>query len=211
MGVRHQLWLGSFTPAEEAEVLLRPLGDPLEPVRGLADGARGDWVQRLVATYVTTYLQDDILTKVDRASMANSLEVRAPFLDPQLVEFIARMPSNLKLRGFKTKVVLRRAVAPLLPRETIARPKKGFGIPVARWLRDDLRESVAESLSPERLRSQGLFDSRGVAKLLAEHNSGRPGSPQAALGAVRLPAVAPRVARASAGGEVIPAVDATHS
>jgi len=213
MGVRHQLWLGSFTPAEEAEVLLRPPGDPLEPVRGLADGAHGDWVQRLVATYVTTYLQDDILTKVDRASMANSLEVRAPFLDPTLVELIARMPSNLKLRRFETKVVLRRAVAPLLPKETISRPKKGFGIPVARWLRDDLRESVAESLSPERLRSQGLFDSRGVAKLLAEHDSGaRDHRKQLwALFAfqqwhhewLERPRQAP--------GEVIPAVDATRS
>jgi asparagine synthase (glutamine-hydrolysing) len=172
MGVRHQLWLGSFTPAEEAEVLLGPRSDPLAPVRGLADRARGDWLQRLVAVYVSTYLQDDILTKVDRASMANSLEVRAPFLDPLLVELLAQMPSNLKLRRFETKLVLRRAFGPLLPPETISRPKKGFGIPVAKWLRDDLRDAVRESLSPERLRSQGLFDPQGVARLLEEHNSG---------------------------------------
>ena len=210
MGVRHQLWLGSFTPAEASEVLLRPVGDPHEPVRGLADCAGGDWVQRLVATYVATYLQDDILTKVDRASMANSLEVRAPFLDPQLVELIARMPSNLKLRGLKTKVVLRRAVAPLLPRETVTRPKKGFGIPVARWLRDDLRDSVAESLSPERLRSQGLFDSRAVARLLTEHNSGARDHRKQLWALFAFQQwhhewfECPR-------GQVIPAVDATHS
>jgi len=171
MFVRHQLWLGSFTPTEARGVLCNAGEDPFEPLRGFRSTDGGDWIRDLIGAYATTYLQDDILTKVDRASMAHGLEVRAPFLDPLLVELLSVMPSRLKLRGSETKAILRTAVAPLLPKQTIRRRKKGFGIPVARWMREELSASVAESLSPERLRRQGLFDPAGVAKLLAEHMS----------------------------------------
>src|SRR5258705_11273965 len=85
------------------------------------------------------YLSEDILTKVDRASMAVSLEVRAPFLDPRVAEFAASLPSNYKLRGSKTKYILKRAVADQLPSFWTRRGKKGFGVPVARWLKESLR------------------------------------------------------------------------
>jgi asparagine synthase (glutamine-hydrolysing) len=175
--VRHQAWLGSFDPERQRALLVRPTsGDPYEEVRrafGRYPGA--DRLQRLVYLYATTYLPDDILFKVDRASMACSLEVRAPFLDYTLVEFLARVPSRLKLAGLETKVLLKRAMGGLLPPGLADRPKKGFGIPTAKWLRGDLRELLLDELSPARLRRQGLFDPGEVGRLVADHLSGRRG------------------------------------
>ena len=111
--------------------------------------------------------------KVDRASMANSLEVRAPFLDVELVEFLGRVPARLKLRRFDTKHILKRAMADLLPSGIAGRKKKGFGVPVAEWFKGELREPLTDELSPERLRQQGIFEPREVQRLLSEHLSGR--------------------------------------
>jgi asparagine synthase (glutamine-hydrolysing) len=130
-------------------------------------------VERLIYLYAKTYLQDDILVKVDRASMASSLEVRAPFLDVELVEFLGRVPSRLKLRRFDTKHLLKRAMADLLPEGIATRPKKGFGVPVAEWIKGELREAVQDELSPDRLRLQGIFEPSAVERLLSEHLAGR--------------------------------------
>ena len=92
-------------------------------------------LERLIYLYTKTYLQDDILVKVDRASMACSLEVRAPFLDVDLVEFLGRVPPNLKLRRLDTKHLLKRAMSDLLPPGIASRRKKGFGIPIAEWFK----------------------------------------------------------------------------
>jgi asparagine synthase (glutamine-hydrolysing) len=105
--------------------------------------------------------------------MARSLEVRAPFLDVELVDFLARVPSRLKLRRQETKYILKRAMADVLPPGIADRPKKGFGIPVAEWLKAELREPLLDELSPERLRRQGLFDPAEVGKLVSEHLAGR--------------------------------------
>ena len=172
---RHQLWLGAFTAGEQRALLLDPpTVDPLAGVRELYGAQRtGDWVARLIYLYTKTYLPDDILAKVDRASMLTSLEVRAPFLDYTLVEFLARVPSRLKLRRFETKHLLKRAMAGRLPPGIAGRKKKGFGIPVAEWLKTDLRAPLLDALSPERLRRQGLFDSGEVERLTREHLAGR--------------------------------------
>ena len=111
--------------------------------------------------------------KVDRASMANSLEVRAPFLDVELVEFLGRVPARLKLRRFETKHLLKRAMADVLPPGIAARAKKGFGIPVAEWFKGELREPLHDELSADRLRRQGIFEATEVQRLLAEHLAGR--------------------------------------
>ena len=84
--------------------------------------------------YTKLYLQDDILTKVDRASMMHSLEVRAPFLDIELVDFVRRIPWQYKLRGGQTKYLLKKALEPMLPKDVLYRPKKGFGVPIGAWL-----------------------------------------------------------------------------
>jgi asparagine synthase (glutamine-hydrolysing) len=118
------------------------------------------------------YLAEDILTKVDRASMAVSLEVRAPFLDSRVAEYAASLPANYKLRGRTTKYILKRAAAPLLPQFVTRRGKKGFGVPVAEWIKGSLRPLVRDLLSPERMRRSGLFNADYVEKLQDEHEQG---------------------------------------
>ena len=171
---RHPAWLGAFTPPEQAALLARPVDDVYAEARRLFVGAPAhDRLGRLIYLYAKSYLQDDILVKVDRASMACSLEVRAPFLDVELVEFLGRVPSRLKLRGLRGKHLLKRAMADVLPPGIATRAKKGFGIPVAEWFKNDLREALQDELSPERIRRQGIFDAREVERLVSEHLSGR--------------------------------------
>jgi len=172
--VRHPTWLGSFTPSEQQLLLSHPFTDPFEEQRrAFAAAPTSHRLERLIYLYVKTYLQDDILVKVDRASMASSLEVRAPFLDVDLVEFLSRVPPRLKLRRFETKRLLKRAMADVLPPGIAGRAKKGFGVPIGKWFRAELRESLQDELSPERLRRQGLFEPTAVQLLLREHMSGR--------------------------------------
>ena len=120
-----------------------------------------------------TYLPGDILTKVDRASMANSLEVRVPFLDYQFVEWAAALPSTMKLRGTEGKAVLKRALEPLLPKEVLYRKKMGFAVPLDLWFRDSLENRMQASLEGEALTQCGLFEPQFLRKLGAEHRSGR--------------------------------------
>jgi len=103
--------------------------------------------------------------------MAASLEVRLPFLAFPLVEFALSLPTNLKMRGFKTKYLLKKAMAPYLPSRTISRPKKGFGIPVAKWLNKDFREVADELFSESFVKRQGLFEYSHINSLLTEHRS----------------------------------------
>ena len=117
---------------------------------------------------VRLYLAEDILTKVDLASMAVSLEVRAPFLDPRVAEYAASLPLNYKLRGRTSKYILKRAVSDLLPGFVTRRGKKGFGVPVAEWLKGKLRPLARDLLSPERIRRGGLFNADYVARMQDE-------------------------------------------
>ena len=120
-----------------------------------------------------TYLPGDILTKVDRASMAHSLEVRVPFLDHTFVEWTAGLPSSLKLTGGESKAVLKRALEPVLPREVLYREKMGFGVPLTLWFRDSLRERMSNVITGERLLATGLFSPAGLQRIAAEHTSGK--------------------------------------
>jgi asparagine synthase (glutamine-hydrolysing) len=104
--------------------------------------------------------------------MAVSLEVRAPFLDQRVAEYAASLPVNYKLRGSKSKYILKRAVAPILPPFVTRRGKKGFGVPVAEWLKGKLRPLARDLLSPERIRRNGLFDAAYVSRLQDEHERG---------------------------------------
>jgi asparagine synthase (glutamine-hydrolysing) len=119
-----------------------------------------------------TYLPGDILTKVDRASMASSLEVRVPLLDHTLVEWAARIPSHLKLRGGQGKHLLKIALEPYVPRQILYRPKQGFVVPLAAWFRGPLRRRLRETLCGSVLRDSGLFDSDTIEKLINQHQSG---------------------------------------
>lgn len=120
-----------------------------------------------------TYLNDDILTKVDRASMAHALEVREPVIDHKLVEFAATLRPDLKLRGSEGKYIFKKALEPHLPNEVLYRRKQGFAVPVAEWFRGGLGERLDQAIDAETLRDTGLFDHNQLRKLLNEHRRGR--------------------------------------
>ena len=120
-----------------------------------------------------TYLPGDILTKVDRMSMAVSLEARAPLLDHKLIEYVLTIPASLKMKGLETKYVFKRAVEGLVPPEILHRPKQGFGVPLSLWINEQLRARIRETLGEPRTRERGYFDPRYVQTLLDEHERGR--------------------------------------
>ncbi|HYD08716.1 MAG TPA: asparagine synthase (glutamine-hydrolyzing) [Acidimicrobiales bacterium] len=119
-----------------------------------------------------TYLLDDLLPKVDRTSMAHGLEVRAPFLDHEVVELAMRLPPRHKVRGRSLKAVLKRSMADLLPSEILHRPKRGFGVPLARWFRQDLRPLVSSTLVAPDARVRAHLDGATVERIVAEHDAG---------------------------------------
>ena len=177
--VRTQLLLGGLVPADQADLLtpaarqaLAPF-DAYEELAGTIEqtGLR-DPMERLIYQHARFYLGDQTLVAADRATMAAGLEVRAPLLDHRLVELAGRMPTRLKLRGWTTKHILKRAAAGLLPATTITRRKQGLGVPIASWLRGPLRPVLDERLAPARLASRGLFEPATVARLITEHVGG---------------------------------------
>ncbi|MFL6227913.1 MAG: asparagine synthase (glutamine-hydrolyzing) [Pyrinomonadaceae bacterium] len=175
---RHHIWFGSFSPAAQESLLTAEAkrathADVYRDARTIFDACdSSDLVERMQHVDTQLYLAEDILTKVDRASMAVSLEVRAPFLDRRVVEYAASLPSDYKLRGGTTKYILKKAIDPLVPRFVTRRGKKGFGVPVAEWLKGRLRPLARDLLSPARLSRHGLFDPVTVARLQDEHERG---------------------------------------
>jgi asparagine synthase (glutamine-hydrolysing) len=175
---RHHIWFGSFNPAEQEELLTPEVlrnsdGDIYRQARLMLNECdSSDVVEQMQSLDTRLYLAEDILTKVDRASMAVSLEVRAPFLDPRVAEFAASLPASYKLRGRKTKYILKRAIEDFLPPFVTRRGKKGFGVPVAEWLKGKLRPLARDLLSPDRVRKAGVFNPEYVTKLQDEHERG---------------------------------------
>lgn len=172
---RHHSWFGSFSIDEQDELLSKDIlaatsGDIYRDAYDLLKLTDADnEIEQMQFLDMNFYMAEDILTKVDRASMAVSLEVRAPFLDPRIAQFAARVPLEYKLKGNKGKYILKKAVAPFLPKNILQRPKKGFGIPIAEWLKGRLNPLLHELLAPERLKAQGLFNSDFVQKIIKEH------------------------------------------
>ena len=172
---RHQRWTGSFTPDERATLLTREVRD--EIVRRGRDGVdhhagANDPLNQVLLMDMRLYLENDILVKLDRASMAASLEGRVPLLNNDFVAYATRLPLDLKLRGMRSKFLFKRALRGLLPDSILNRPKKGFGIPVAKWFRGPLKEQMLSVLSPERLAREGLFDPAAVGRLVKDHLEG---------------------------------------
>jgi asparagine synthase (glutamine-hydrolysing) len=157
---------------ERREQLPPTVFDGLAPVfRGRVNGPRLPGNQA-IAAYLAGYLQDDILVKVDRASMATSLEVRAPFLDAELIDFLAGVPLHMKLHGTTGKYLLRRLMRGRLPDAVLDRRKQGFGVPLNTWLRTSLAPLLREYLEPRRLAQAGILDPYAVNRLVTEHISG---------------------------------------
>ncbi|MDR3212619.1 MAG: amidotransferase 1, exosortase A system-associated [Azoarcus sp.] len=153
----------------------RELGgyEAIEVFRAHARRARTDDALALIQYLdVKTYLPGDINTRADRASMAHSLEVRAPLLDHMLVEWLATLPSSFKQRGREGKFLFKKAMEPLLPREVLYRPKRGFTAPLARWFRGPLRERVRQSVLGDTLASTGIFDHAFLRRLVDTHQFG---------------------------------------
>jgi asparagine synthase (glutamine-hydrolysing) len=122
---------------------------------------------------LSIYLADDILVKVDRMSMATSLETRAPFLDVDVMELAFSMPGHLKIRNGRRKHIVKEALRELLPARILNRKKEGFSIPMKQWLRHELEPMMKRLLAPERLTSRGIVDPAETSRLIAEHREGR--------------------------------------
>ena len=174
---RHQRWMGSFDAEERGAVLSEDVRSQLS-----ANGSRDldletegetDPLNQVLLLDMRLYLENDILVKLDRASMMASLEGRVPMLNNDFVEYATRLPLNMKLRGMRSKYLLKRALRGLLPESILSRPKKGFGIPVAHWFRGPLKEQMLSVLSPESITREGLFDAKAVTQLISDHLDGR--------------------------------------
>jgi asparagine synthase (glutamine-hydrolysing) len=134
--------------------------------------ATGDPMNRLIYVDTKVQLPDDMLTKVDRMSMAQSLEVRVPLLDRRLVEFMARLPSDLKVRGMTLKYLFKRIAARLLPSQILLRKKAGFHVPIGDWLKHELRDMLHDYLSPATVTAQGFFHPPEVSRMIEAHERG---------------------------------------
>jgi asparagine synthase (glutamine-hydrolysing) len=151
---------------------LEPVVTPALFRKLAAEGPRADYVSTLQYLDIHSYLPEDILTKVDRTSMAVSLEARVPLLDHVLMEYVATMPAGLKFRDGIGKVILKRAMAADLPSGILSRRKMGFGLPIASWFRREMTDYVRDVLDGRRTRQRGLVDPGAVATLLEEHQTG---------------------------------------
>lgn len=130
-------------------------------------------LERMLALEQRFFLADHNLIYTDKMSMAAGVEVRVPFLDLELVEFAARIPARFKQRGSEGKWVLKRAMEPYLPRDVIYRPKSGFGAPLRRWMRVELRDLLADVLGSQSLRQRGMFDPTAVQHLIQANDQGK--------------------------------------
>jgi len=177
--VRHQVWIGSFIPSEQAKLLKEELGLDLsaETVYGRTvkfnDQLSGvTALEKASYIYLNTYMTDDILAKVDRASMACSLEVRAPFLDKEFAGYALTIPGVYKMRGFTTKWILKEALRDILPPDTIRKKKHGFAVPVTKWLRGELKGLLLSSFEKAKIERQGIFSYAYIDDLLRQYLGG---------------------------------------
>lgn len=180
-GQRHFAWKAFFDEDLKESLLQRPLLDCLagnldgySPYKDYFDEASHfEDITRFQYTDTMVYLIDNNLTKVDRISMAHSLEVRVPLLDTDVVEFAFSLPDRLKMPGMKLKHFLKESTRDMLPEEIVNRPKKGFNVPMPRWLKEDLRPVVDHYLSPEMVSRQGYFHPHTVQHLVQSHMNGK--------------------------------------
>ncbi|MGH9329002.1 MAG: asparagine synthase (glutamine-hydrolyzing) [Vicinamibacterales bacterium] len=176
---RYSRWVTLFSESQKAHLCTAAFrrasaGPPLAFLeRAYAESDALDFVDATLHADLVTYLPDDLLVKVDIASMANSLEVRSPLLDHELIEFCARLPIDYKIQGLQTKVLLKRIARQFSPAEVIDRPKAGFGVPIDRWLRHELRDVVDDCLLGSRALSRGYFRREALEQLVDEHLRGR--------------------------------------
>jgi asparagine synthase (glutamine-hydrolysing) len=159
-----------FSPAFRARLAGYRVNEVFE--RHAARAVTDDALALVQYLDLKTYLVGDINTKVDRASMAHSLEVREPLMDHPLVEWLASLPNELKVQGQEGKYVLKKAMEPHLPRDIMYRPKMGFAVPLARWFRGPLKQRVRDGILGSTLAETGIFDRKVLQHLIDAHQSG---------------------------------------
>jgi asparagine synthase (glutamine-hydrolysing) len=142
-------------------------------VRKYEEAETEDLIEQLLYLDINTYLPEDLLVKMDIATMANSLEARVPFLDHKFMELVAGIPSHLKLKGTKSKFILKTAFKDFLPDAVFKRRKMGFGVPVSRWFRNELKDYVYDILLDPRTLNRGYFRRQGIERLLNDHIAAR--------------------------------------
>jgi asparagine synthase (glutamine-hydrolysing) len=178
---RYLRWVGYFTPLQKTSLYTNEFQHALGGhdaggwLKGLfaAVDANVGVLDRTLAVDVQSYLPYDLLVKMDIATMANSLEARSPFLDHKVMEYAARLPAGLKVKGHALKYLLRRYADGLLPAAALNRRKMGFGVPVGDWMKGDLKALVDDALLSERTAARGYLRPDGVRQMLAEHHAGR--------------------------------------
>lgn len=175
---RHHRWLASFDMTEQRRLFTADVGEKISDKnifedldRYTKESGSDNPARQLDYLYLRTYLMDDILVKVDRASMHNGLEVRVPFLDCDVIDLVNTFPSQFKQRGVETKYIFKKMMEKKLPANIICRRKKGFGIPLAAWLAGDLKDFCNEILSQNNIESTGLFSWDYIDKLKKDHFS----------------------------------------
>jgi asparagine synthase (glutamine-hydrolysing) len=180
VGARHARWMGAFTPESRERLLSDGVRAEVARAQGpdvvsahLASQALKDPINQVLYLDMKMYLENDILVKLDRASMMASLEARVPLLNKDFVEFATGLPLRFKLHRLQGKHLLRHALLPLLPAQTLRRGKKGFGIPIGKWFRGPLRSALLEALDRDRIERDGFFSYRAIRELLDAHLSGR--------------------------------------
>jgi asparagine synthase (glutamine-hydrolysing) len=173
-------WIGYYDAAERRALygpaLRGALGgrEPMDYVRGLfAECADSDIVSQVLYVDLMSFLPHNLLQCSDRMSMAHGLESRVPLADQRLIELLARVPSNLKVRGFETKRLLRRCMAGKLPPATVSRKKLGFNPPMGVWLNTTLRPLVEDWLSPAAVRAAGCFEPEPIQRMIEDHRASR--------------------------------------
>ncbi len=178
--IRNQVWLGSFAREEQRNIFTEDINrtlnnfDPYGDIHRSYNGTKfRNTLDEIIYCYSKFYLPDDILTKIDRASMASSLEVRSPFLDVDFAEFANRIPSKLKMKGLTRKYILKKSLEKKIPKSILYRKKKGIGIPLTRWLKNELKPTLLEVFNPSRINKEGLFNSKAISTMLANHFSGK--------------------------------------
>jgi len=176
MANRYAHWIGFFGDETKQQLYTKDLRarlngcKPEDWMESLFDQAHGlDAVDAAMFVDVQSYLPYDLLVKVDIMSMANSLEARSPFLDHEVMEFAARLPVSLKLRGKESKYLLKRAFADYLPSENVNRRKMGFGVPVGEWFRTSLRPLLEDALLSKQSKRRGYFQAGEIHRLISEH------------------------------------------
>src|SRR3989442_2808935 len=170
---RHRRWMGSFASEERTALLSREVRASLRDAYGGDEVGSYDPLNQVLMMDMRLYLENDILVKLDRASMMASLEGRVPLLNNDFVAYATSLPLRMKLRGMRSKFLFKRALRGVLPDRILNRPKKGFGIPVAEWFRGPLKEQMLSVLAPDRLSREGFFEPRAVRELIDDHLAGR--------------------------------------